>query len=379
MHHLNHGSWGAVPVAIQELQTEWRRRWEAATTAFVFTELPEALDAARDALARFLSASPSGIAFVRNATTAVASVMRSIEEGLVPGDEIVTTSQDYNAVRKTLEFTAVRRGARVVVAQVPFPLDGPETVTAEVLNSVSNRTKLVVLDHITSPTAVIYPLDDIVSALEPDVPVLVDGAHGPGQVPLDLEGLGASWYAGNLHKWVCAPKGAAFLRTREDRLAHTFPVVISHGWDASGPDPAARYRSLFDWVGTDDFSSWLVVPDLLELLGGLEPGGWTGLMERNHGLALEARVLLATALRVDPPVPQEMIGAMAALVLPDASGEDPGGIDSPLTKELIASGFEAPVMIWPGWPGQVLRISAQHYNTLDEYEALAEVIRERIP
>lgn len=372
MHHLNHGSWGAVPVEIQQRQVEWRRRWEASTTAFVLGELPEAMGAARAALARFLTASPESIVFVRNATTAIASVVRSVEPWLEPGDEILTTSQDYNAVRQTLEFTAARLGATVVVASVPFPLDGPETVTTAVLGAVSDKTRLVVVDHITSPTAVIYPIEDIVAALEPDVPVLVDGAHGPGQVPLALEGMGASWYAGNLHKWVCAPKGAAFLHTRADRLEETFPVVVSHGWNTGRP--GARYHALFDWVGTDDFSSWLVLPDLLELLGGLEPDGWSGLMERNHRLALAARGVLAAALQADPPVPEEMIGAMVAMELPDAHGEDPGGIDSPLTGELIAAGFEAPAMIWPRWPRQVLRVSAHHYNTIDEYEALARVL-----
>ncbi|MGH8945373.1 MAG: aminotransferase class V-fold PLP-dependent enzyme [Acidimicrobiia bacterium] len=377
MHHLNHGSWGAVPVEIQKRQTEWRRRWEANTTAFVMRELPQAMEASRAALAGFLSASPETLAFVRNATTAIASVIRSIEPWFSSGDEIVTTSHDYNAVRQTLEFTADRCGARVVVAPVPFPLDAPEAVTAAVLNAVSHRTRLVVVDHITSPTAVMYPIEAIVAALEPEIPVLVDGAHGPGQIPLDLSGLGASWYAGNLHKWVCAPKGAAFLHTRDDRLRDTFPDVISHGWNLE-PEPRKRYRALFDWVGTDDFSSWLVVPDLLELLGGLEPGGWPGLMERNHRLAVEAREVLTTALQCEPPVPEEMMAAMTALILPNASGEDPGGIDSPLTSELIAAGFEALVMIWPHWPGQVLRVSAYHYNTLDEYQALAQVLVDKL-
>ena len=377
-HHLNHGSWGAVPLVIQEKQTEWRRRWEANTTAFILQELPHALESSRQALAGFLTAQLEGLAFTRNATSGIASAVRSMEPRLGPGDEIVTTSHDYNAVRQTIEFSAARCGARVVVAQVPFPIEHPGVATRAVLESVTDRTKLAVVDHITSPTGVIYPVEDIVTALEPAVPVLVDGAHGPGQVPVDLSRLGASWYAGNLHKWVCAPKGSAFLHTRSDRLADTYPVVISHGWNSPKTDPADRYQGLFGWVGTDDVTSWLVIPDLLDLLESLEPGGWPALMARNHRLALQAREVLANALGVEAPTPEMMVGAMAALPLPDSSGDDPGGLDSVLTNRLIDSGFEALVMHWPKWPRQVLRVSAYHYNTLDEYEALARQLTEML-
>jgi isopenicillin-N epimerase len=361
-------------VPIQEKQAEWRRRWEADTTAFVFEEFPDALEAARRALGRFLSCPVEGLAFTRNATTGMASVVRSIEPWLEPGDEIVTTTHDYNALRQTLEFSAARREVKVVAAPVPYPIEDPGVVTQAVLDSVTERTKLAVVDHITSPTGVVFPIDDMVAALEPDVPVLVDGAHGPGQVPVDLDRLGASWYVGNLHKWVCAPKGAAFLHTRADHLAHTYPVVISHGWNSPKQDPSDRYHALFDWIGTDDVSSWLVIPDLLQLLEALEPDGWPGLMSRNHRLALRARELLAAALDVEPPTPDQMVGAMASLPLPDATGEDPGGIDSALTRQLIDAGFEALVMHWPRWPHQVLRVSAYHYNTVDEYEALAAAL-----
>lgn len=359
---------------IQEKQAEWRRRWEADTTAFILQEFPDALEAARRALAGGLSCSVEGLAFTRNATTGMASVVRSVEAWFEPGDELVTTSHDYNALRQTLRFSAARRGAVVKVAPVPFPIERHDVVTRAVLDSVTERTKLVVVDHITSPTGVVFPIDDIVAALEPDVPVLIDGAHGPGQVPLNLDRLGASWYVGNLHKWVCAPKGAAFLHTRTDRLADTYPVVISHGWNSPKEAASDRYHALFDWVGTDDISSWLVIPDLLQLLEGLEPGGWSGLMSRNHRLAVEARQVLAVALETQPPTPEEMVGAMASLPLPDATGTDPGGIDSLLTNRLIDAGFEALALHWPHWPKQLLRVSAFHYNTIDEYEALATVL-----
>lgn len=305
----------------------------------------------------------------------MASVLRSMEPFLGPGDQLLTTAHDYNAVRQILHFTGQRTGAEVVVAMVPFPIDNPPQVTHAILNRVTARTKLAVVDHVTSPTALIFPVEKIVSSLEPEVPVLVDGAHGPGQVGVDLDSLGASWYAGNLHKWVCAPKGAAFLHTRADRLEMTIPTVISHGFNAPVDRPEERYQLLFDWLGTDDFSACAVVPDVLRLVHALEPGGWETLMKRNHDLILEGRRVVGDAVGADLPAPEEMVGSMASIVLPDREGPAPGGELSPLMGELLDAGFAALVMNWPSWPNQLLRLSAHHYNTVEDYQALAELLR----
>ena len=373
-HHLNHGSFGAVLEEVLDLQQEWRRRFEANPSRFVFHELDGAVDRARDAVARFVGAEPAGIAPVRNATTGVASVLRSVEPWLQPGDQLLTTAHDYNAIRQILRFTAERTGAEVVVASVPFPVESPSQVTETVLGAVTDRTRIAVIDHITSPTALVYPLEQIVPALEPEIPVLVDGAHGPGQVPVALDDLGASWYTGNLHKWVCAPKGAAFLHARSDRLETTVPPVISHGYNAAIDSPGDRYRVLFDWLGTDDFSAWVVVPDVLRLVGGLETGGWEAVMKRNHDLVLDGRGVITAAVGTAPPAPEEMVGSMASVLLPDGDGPAPAGELSPLMDPLFDAGFAALVMNWPQWPRQLLRVSAHLYNTPDDYLALAEAL-----
>ncbi|HEX9865754.1 MAG TPA: aminotransferase class V-fold PLP-dependent enzyme [Acidimicrobiia bacterium] len=374
--HLNHGSFGAVLDEVLELQTAWRSRLEANPTRFVFRELQTAVDKSRDEVAGFVGADPAEIVPVRNATSGVASVLRSMEPTIGPRDQMLTTAHDYNAIRQILEFTALRTGAEVVVATVPFPLASAQVVTEAVMDRVTGRTRLAVIDHVTSPTALVYPIEEIVATLEPDVPVLVDGAHGPGQVGIDLNRLGASWYTGNLHKWVCAPKGAAFLHSRSDRLEMTVPTVISHGHNAPAAEAGDRYRLLFDWLGTDDFSAWAVVPDVLRLVGGLEAGGWDAVMKRNHELVLEGRRVIADALGTELPAPDEMIGTMAAIRLPDGEGSDPGGDLSPLMSDLIDRDFATLVMNWPAWPRQLLRVSAHLYNTVDEYRALAEVLRD---
>jgi isopenicillin-N epimerase len=373
--HLNHGSFGAVLNEVFELQTDWRRKFEADPSRFVWRELQPAMERSREAVGEFVGADPVGLAPVRNATTGIASVLRSFEPLLRPGDQLLTTAHDYNAVRQILRFTGERTGADVVVARVPFPIEGPDQVTEAVLAAATPKTKLAVIDHVTSPTALVFPIEEIVAALEPDIPVLVDGAHGPGQVPLTIDDLGSSWYTGNLHKWVCAPKGAAFLHSRADRIEMTVPAVISHGYNAEVDSPEQRYHELFDWLGTDDFSAWAVVPDALRLVGGLEAGGWDAVMKRNHDLVLEGRRIISETVAISVPAPDEMVGSMASVVLPDATGPDPGGELSPMMDELFDAGFSTIVMNWPGWPHQMLRISAHLHNTADDYLALAAMLR----
>jgi isopenicillin-N epimerase len=359
-------------------QDAWRRRFESDPTRFVFHDLEATVDVARDALGEFVGADPGSLAPVRNATSGVASVLRSFESLLEPGDQILTTAHDYNAVRQILVFTAERTGAEVVVAEVPFPIEGPAQVTAAVEAAVTGRTRLAVIDHVTSPTALIFPIEELVRILEPDVPVLVDGAHGPGQVPLALDELGASWYTGNLHKWVCAPKGAAFLHTRPDRIEMTVPAVISHGYNAEVEGDVDRYHALFDWLGTDDFSPWAVLPEVLRLVGGLEPGGWEGVMKRNHDMVLEGRRIVSAAVEADLPAPDHMIGSMASVVLPDTRDLPRRSDLSPLMDQLSGDGFSVMVMLWPGWPRQLMRLSAHLYNTTDDNVALADRLRARL-
>jgi isopenicillin-N epimerase len=373
--HLNHGSFGGVLQEVLQAQDDWRRRFEADPTRFVFRDLEPAVDAARDALGEFVGGDPDSLAPVRNATSGVASVLRSFEPHLGPGDQVLTTAHDYNAVRQILVHTAERTGAEVVVADVPFPIEDPSQVTEAITSVVTGATKLAVIDHVTSPTALVFPIEELVRTLEPGIPVLVDGAHGPGQVALSLDDLGASWYTGNLHKWVCAPKGAGFLHTRPDRIEMTVPAVISHGYNAEVEGGVARYHALFDWLGTDDFSPWAVLPEVLRLVGGLQPGGWEGVMKRNHDLVLEGRRIVSAAIGTDLPAPDHMIGSMASVVLPD-TGDQPRRSDiSPLMDQLSTDGFSVMFLLWPRWPRQLMRLSAHLYNNIDDFVALADRLR----
>ncbi len=318
--YLNHGSFGATPTRVLERQAELRARLEREPVRFLGRELEGLLDEARAPLASFVGADPADLAFVQNATTGVNAVLRSLD--LRPGDELVTTSHAYGACRNALAYVAERAGAQLVAAEVPFPLAAEDELVEPILGSLTARTRLLVVDHVTSPSGLVLPVERIArAAAERGIPVLVDGAHGPGMVDVDLGELadaGVGYYAANCHKWICAPKGSGFLWVRPDLQAGVHPTVISHGL-ASPRTDRSRFRLEFDWVGTLDPTAWLCVPEALELLGSLLPGGWPELRARNRALALEARAIVCEALDVTLPCPDGLIGALATVPLEPAS------------------------------------------------------------
>ncbi len=373
--YLNHGSFGACPTAVLDFQTSLRLRMEREPVDFLSRQLSGLLDEARQALAAFVGADPADLVFVPNATAGVNAVLRSI--ALSPGDELLTTDHVYNACRKTLQHTAARTGARIVIAPVPFPLGGGDDVVEPVLAAVTARTRLALLDHVASPTALVFPIERLVAELSArGVDTLVDGAHALGMVPLDLTRLGAAYVTGNAHKWLCAPKGAAYLHVRRDRQRGLHPIAVSHAYAGDGDQP--RFRAEFDWTGTVDPTAILSIPECLRYVGSLVPGGWPGVMARNRSLALRGRALLCEALDVEPPCPDGMIGAMASLPLPaSAPGSPAATLDHDgLTSWLRARGVESWLYPWPCGGGKVVRLSAQLYNVEAEYERLAALLVE---
>ena len=377
IHYLNHGSFGATPRSVLAKQTEWRARMEAEPVRFFMHEREPALANARSALGRVLGAYADDLAFLPNATTGVNTALRALAPTLRAGDEVCTTTHEYNACRNALEALARDTGANVVIARMPFPCRGPDEVVEHVLRAISTRTRILLLDHVTSPTALVWPLASILRALARlDVNVVVDGAHAPGMLPLDLHALGVAFYAGNCHKWLCAPKGAGFLYVRSDLRPRVHPLVISHGANAPCGEQE-RFRAEFDWTGTTDPTAYLCVPDAIAFLESCCPGGLTEVMARNRALCLEARALVCDALGVEPPAPDEMLGSMATLPLPD----DPAArAPTPLRVGPLQSALyqrhqlEGPIVTWPAPPKRWVRLSAQLYNHRAQYEHLARAL-----
>lgn len=374
---LNHGSYGACPLPVRRAQQRFREQLERQPLRFFMREFEALLDASRRSLAAFVGAQADELVFVPNATTGVNAVLRSLSFN--SGDELLTTNQEYNACRNALDFIASRTGATVVIATIPFPLESSDQVIEAVIERVSAKTRLALLDHVTSKTALIFPIQPLVNELTArGVDTLVDGAHAPGMLPLNLDEIGATYYTGNCHKWLCAPKGAAFLSVRRDRQSAIRPLTISHGANSRRTDKS-RFQLEFDWMGTDDPTAYLCIPEAIEFLGSLLPGGWTQLMENNRAKALWARQVLCEALGVSPPCPDEMIGSMAVVPLPDElSRYEPVGQvrEWPVLQDLLCDRFniEVPVIPWTTPFQQMVRVSAQLYNTPEQYHALGKAL-----
>jgi isopenicillin-N epimerase len=359
---LNHGSFGATPRCVLDAQRQWQDQLEREPVRFFLREAPAALDAARVRAARFVGCAPADLAFVPNATTAVNAVLNSMT--FAENDEILTTNHRYDAVANTLERTARRWGARVRIAEVPFPLHEPEQITEAVVACMGPRTRLLVIDQITSPTALIFPVEEIIKqARRRGIMVLVDGAHAPGQIPLQVEALGADFWTGNLHKWVCAPKGTALLWVHRRHHDWVHPPVTSHGY-------AEGFHARFDWTGTNDPSAWLASSTAIELhetLGGHE------LRAAHHALVRRGREVVAAAIGATLPHPDDdrLYGSMATIPL-----SKPGERAEPIWDALgLEHGIEVPVFAWRdvAW----LRISGfAAYNTASDYERLAQVLPE---
>jgi isopenicillin-N epimerase len=337
---VNHGSFGATPCVVLAAEAEWRRRMEAQPTRFMARDMPAALRAAAGRLAAFVGAHASDTVFVENATTGCNAVLRSLV--FAPGDEILVLSHGYGAVVKAAHYVADRAGARVVTAPVPFPHPDDDSIVASVTGALTARTRLAVFDHVTSA-------------------VLADGAHAPGNLELDVSALGVDWYVGNCHKWLCAPKGCGFLWARPERQAGLHPVTISHGYGQG-------FLAEFDWTGTRDMSAWLALPAALDFHARL---GGAALRARNRALAAEAAQLLAGRLATETGVGNAAPNAMAVVRLPLA-GPVTAARALALRERLLAAGTDAPVHALDGaaW----LRISAQAYNTLEDFVRLADLL-----
>lgn len=364
---LNHGSFGACPRVVRAAQSGLRDQMERQPVRFFTRELPALWDDARSRLAGFIGAQPEDLAFVSNATTGVNTALSAFE--LSPGQEVLLTDHTYNACHNAARRYAQTRGADVRVAQLKFPLEDPQDVVRTLMDAISPRTKLAIIDHVTSPTGLLLPLAELVSALKQrGVESIVDGAHALGMVPIDVEAIGAAMYTANAHKWLCAPKGAAVLHVRRDMQDRFRPLVTSHGMNRPIPGRPQLWVDM-DWQGTRDPTPWLSIPASLDFLKALMPGGWSALAASNHALLTDARALLCRHLGTEPAAPDSMLGSLASVVLP-GQPEVPEGHKDPLQDKLFEAGIEVPVFNWGGQ--RILRISAQAYNHIDEYRALCE-------
>ena len=362
--YLNHGSFGARPRPVHEHQEQLRASLEASPVRVLDEDMILQMPEIKSSLGSFLGMEPAGIGLVQNASEAICSVLRSIQ--FEPGDEIICTRHGYNAVLQLLRYVSSRHGVTLHVVDIDLPVTCPDSALEHVLSLLGDSTRLVVIDQITSPTALVLDVENLLcECRNRAIDTLVDGAHGPGMIDLDISSMGATWYAGNLHKWTCAPIGAGFLWTDASRLDQTHPVIISHGYEEG-------YAQEFDWQGTRDMTSWRSIPFVLDWVE--KTWGWDAVRTHNHQLATWAHEMLTSALGVEPlsPLDGAMLGSMATVRLPAGIQERLG--DPLVLQKMLRHEYriEVPVMeLGEEW---FIRVSSQVYNRPRDYEDLAQTL-----
>lgn len=372
--YLNHGSFGACPAAVLDAQQAHRDRVEADAMRFYLYDLWPGMDRSRAALGGLINAESSDLVFLPNATSAVATVIANID--LRPGDEVVVTNFAYPACINNLRRACERSGATLVVVELPWnPIDA-DSVVGAIMGRVSERTRLALFSLITSATAVRLPVERLIREMHArGVETLLDAAHGPGCVPMDIAAWGPVYCTGNAHKWLCSPKGCAFLYVRRDMQEGFRPLVLSN--DAYNLQPAiersgrSRFNHEFDYMGTDDRTPMLTLAGAIETLGSFFDGGINGLMSHNRGLCLAARDLLCDALGTEAMVPDSMLGPLAVVEIP-APSMDPRTLRERLMAEYR---IESMIVPNPGGVTPMIRVSPQVYNSIEQYQYCVDAIK----
>lgn len=365
---LNHGSFGAVPLELLDRAAALRRELERNPIEGMWRSAMPAFRKAANEVAAFVGSDPASTGFVTNASAGVNAVLASFP--LEPGDEVLHLDHGYNAVWQTLRELARRRGIVPIRVPLPLPVSGPEAVVEAFMAAVTPRTRLIVLDQVTSPTALRLPATALVAAAaEHGVEVLIDGAHAPGMLDRPAAEAYAAAWTGNLHKWPCALRGCAVLSVRPDLAGKIHPPVISHHLDES-------FAREFDWQGTIDPTPWMLAAEAIAFMDRF--GGWEVVRRRNHALATEMHVMLCDRLGVDPisPLDGSMLGSMATVRLPPAL--QPTDKDPPpehFQAELLRRfRIEIPILDFAGT--RYFRISCHVYNDPSDYLHLADALLE---
>ncbi|MEM8729739.1 MAG: aminotransferase class V-fold PLP-dependent enzyme [Pseudomonadota bacterium] len=358
---LNHGSYGATPHDVLAEQATWQRRLEAQPCQFINTIAPAAIRTAATALADFVGTRAEDTVFVENTTAGLNAVLRSVP--LEEGDEIVISDHIYNATRNTVTFVAEPAGAKVVVAEIGLPVADDDQIVDAVLAALSPATRLLVIDHVASITGVVFPVARIAAAARAQgIAVLVDGAHAPGMLDLDVPSLGVDWYVGNCHKWLCAPKGAAFLWADPACQLGLHPTVISH-------DLGKGFTFEFDKIGTRDASAWLSVPAAIAFHQKL---GGPALRRRCHNVAVAEGRLLAARWGTDTGAADALFGTMSTVRLP--AGLPVDRALSERMKGWIWDQHRAELHIMPFAGAYWTRLSVAAYTSEDDCRAVGPLI-----
>ncbi len=366
--YLNHGSYGARPRPVFETYQRWQRELESEPVEFLSRRLPDLLAEARATLAGYVGTSPDNLVFVPNATHGMNIIARSLE--LAPGDEVLGTDHEYGAVERTWRFICERQGARYRTQPIALPVSTAEAIVEQLWRGVTERTRLIVVSHISSPTALIFPVADIARrAAAQGILTAVDGAHAPGQLDLNLEAIGADFYVGNGHKWMSGAVGAGFLYAHPNRQQLLKPLVVSWGWEPREPGPSP-FQDYFGWIGTDDPAAYLSMPAAIAFQRAHD---WQKVRAACHGLASQAQAQIAaiTGLPSISPASPEWWAQMCVAPLPTSEDLSAKELQRRLWDEFQV---EIPIVEWQGY--RFVRLSIQVYNSVADVKRLLDGLKQ---
>jgi isopenicillin-N epimerase len=365
---LNHGSFGACPRPVFDAYQAWQRELERQPVEFLGRRFDDLLRAARKALAAYVNCDADDLVYVPNATTGLNIVARSLP--LRAGDEIVTTDHEYGALERTWTFVCEKTGAVYKPVPIPVPLTTSADFVERVWAAVTPRTRVLFLSHLASPTALIFPIQALVRrARDAGILSVIDGAHAPGQIPLDLSALDADFYSGNCHKWMLAPKGSAFLYARRAVQNLIEPLVVSWGWRPEKP-ARSKFTQEQEWQGTRDIAAYLAVPAAIDFMNA---HNWDAVRADCHALARYARETISHLTGLSPLSPEtdEWFSQMLSLPLPSRNPD--------LLKQRLYDEYkiEVPILTWQN--RHLIRVSIQAYNTRAHVDALTAALHELLP
>lgn len=365
--YLTHGTFGATLRPVFEKYREWQRALEREPVEFLGRRFNDLMRDARAPLAAYVHADPNDLVYVPNATTGLNIVARGLQ--LNPGDEILATDHEYGALERTWRFLCKKSGAIYKTQRIPVPVTTAEEFIEMFWHGITPRSRVLFLSHITSPTALIFPLKEICRrAREAGIISIIDGAHALGQIPLDLQDLGADFYASNAHKWLCTPKGSAFLYARREMQHLVEPLVVSWGYESLRPS-GSRFIDEHEWTGTDDISAYLSVPEAIKFY---DEHNWDAVRAQCHELVRYARVRIGAHVQHICPDSPDWFMQMVAIPLPESVRIEADG-SAPLQARLMNEfKIEVPILGWQGKP--YVRVSIQAYNSKEDVDRLADAL-----
>ena len=371
---LNHGSFGATPKYILEKQSEYRDLMEKEPVDFFVNIMPDILHQSKSALADFVGASPNDMVFAQNTTTGVNQILASFP--YEQGDEWLVTSHAYGACTNAIKHFAKRNKINLNIAEIPFPVNDEITILKSIEKKITKNTKLALIDHITSASGMIFPVEKIIHLLHShNIKVIIDGAHVPGMIDLNIKKLNPDFYIGNCHKWLCAPKGSAFIYVRNEYKKLVKPLVISH-FNDTDLKGESHWSNQFMWDGTHDFSQYLCVKDTIDFMDSIHSKGWEGIIEHNHNLVWKGANLIADKIGAKLPLKEKFIGSIINIPMPDGKQGFPKFNETSALKKVLFEKYkiEVPIFFFPTEPKQWIRLSAQLYNSLDQYDYLGDCL-----